>query len=178
MTLWQIVRESDIYNVRCFGELCLSSPKNNTEDLCNEFIEEYIKTVDKFPALFYYGDASGTNRTTQSKEHNFDILERVLKPYLNDNSNRVLNRNPSVVATRDFVNKIYVGGFPIKIIIDEGCKNLIADNEFLKEDADGGKLKTKVKDPLTDGMIEKYGHTADSEIYFLCSAFSSMFEEK
>jgi hypothetical protein len=90
----------------------------------------------------------------------------------------VLNRNPSVVATRDFVNKIYVGGLPIKVIISDRCKNLIADNEFLKEAPDGGKLKVKVKDPVTGSQVEKYGHTADSEIYFLCSAFNGMFEEK
>jgi hypothetical protein len=35
-----------------------------------------------------------------------------------------------------------------------------------------------VKDPVTGSQVEKYGHTADSEIYFLCSAFSGMFEEK
>lgn len=182
MTLWQIERKAEIWEVRCFSELCLASPKNNTEDLCKAVIERFVKPTEskgmKFPGLFFYGDASGTNRTTVSKEHNFDILERVLRKYLNSSSNRVLKRNPSVVATRDFMNKIFADGLPIRIIIDNSCKNLISDFEFLKEDPEGGKLIIHVKDPTTGSTYEKYGHTSDSARYFLCSAFDSLFDKE
>lgn len=182
MTCWQIIREDNIYKVRCFAELCLSSPKNNTEDLCKEFINRFILPVEsrqkKFPGLFFYGDASGKNRSTLGKEHNFDILSRVMKKYLNSGSDRVLKRNPSVVATRDFMNKIFADGLPIVMEIDRSCKNLIADFEFLKEDADGGKLKVKVKDSTTGSMYEKYGHLGDSAIYFMCAAFDTLFDKE
>lgn len=175
MTCWQIVRNKEIFEVRCFDEICLSSPKNNTEDLCNELITKHLSTK-KIPGLFFYGDASGQNRSTLSKEHNFQILERVLKKYLNYNSNRVLKRNPAVVSQRDFMNKIFVDGLPIRILIDESCKRLITDFEFLKEDSDGGKHKTMAKDPNTGSMYEKYGHASDSATYLFISAFDDFFK--
>jgi hypothetical protein len=175
MTCWQIVRNADTFEVRCFDELCLTSPRNNTEDLCKELIRRHLSTK-KINGLFFYGDASGQNRSTQSKEHNFQILERVLAKYLNSNSNRVLKRNPSIVSQRDFVNKIFADGLPITIKIDNGCKALINDFEFMKEAADGGKHKTMAKDPNTGGSYEKYGHTSDSAIYLLISAFNDYFK--
>lgn len=178
MTCWQILRsESGAYQARCFDEICLESPRNNTEDLCKELEYKWLNG-NKNKNLFFYGDASGKNSSTISKEHNYDIFERVLKKYLNSNSNRVLNRNPSVVRTRDFVNKIFAGGLPIEIIIDENCKNLIKDFEFLKEAPDGGKLITKATDKTTGQSFEKYGHTSDSARYFLISAFNGMFESE
>lgn len=175
MTCWQITKDKDIFDVRCFDEICLSSPKNNTEDLCKELITKHLFNK-KISGLFYYGDASGQNRSTQSKEHNFQILERVLKKHLNFNSNRVLKRNPSIVSQRDFMNKIFVDGLPIRIMIDNSCKHLITDLEFLKEDADGGKHKTMAKDANTGSTYEKYGHASDSAIYFFLSAFSDYFK--
>lgn len=175
MTCWQIVRNKELFELRCFDELCLSSPNNNTEDLCTHLIMKHLSTKEP-PATFFYGDASGNNRSTQSKEHNFQIVERVLAKYLNFNSNRVHKRNPSIVATRDFCNKIFVEGLPIRIMIDEGCKHLITDLEFLKEDVDGGKHKTMAKDANTGSTYEKYGHASDSMIYFLISAFDEYFK--
>lgn len=176
MTLWQIIREGPIIRVRCFDEIKLTSPKNNTEALCREVEKRYLKDK-KIQGLYYYGDATGKNRTTSSIEHNYEILERVLKKYLNDNSNRVLRSNPSVSATRDFVNRIFGEGTNIRLEIDENCKTLISDLEFLKEDADGGYLKVKVKDAITGSTYEKYGHMSDNMRYFLVSAFNSLFEE-
>lgn len=178
MTLWQIINNDGIYQVRCFDEICLSSPRNNTEDLCNEFKKKYYDFEEKkFPGLFYYGDASGQTHNTASKEHNFEVLERVLKKLLNQNSNRVMNRNLSVVKTRDFCNKAFIEGLPIRILIDEKCKNFITDLEFMKEAADGGKLKEHATDKQTGQRYEKYGHTSDTFRYFLISAFNSLFEK-
>lgn len=157
MTCWQIINNDGVFTSQCFDELCLKSPKNNTEDLCRELIQKHLSTK-KIPALFYYGDASGNNRSTQSKEHNFQILERVLSKYLNYNSNRVHKRNPAIISTRDFMNKIFVEGLPIKLLIDNSCRNLIADFEFMKESPDGGKMKTMAKDENTGSTYEKYGH--------------------
>lgn len=180
--LYQIERKDNIYYVYQFDELCLESPKNNTEDLCKEFLNKYIYPLErqkkKIPGIFFYGDASGKNRSTLGKEHNFDILERVLKKYLNTNSDRVVKRNPSVVATRDFMNKVFAEGLPIRTLISSKCKNTIADMEFLKEAPDGGKLKKLVKDKNTGSTYEKYGHCSDSSIYFHVSAFESHFESE
>jgi hypothetical protein len=174
MTVWQIDHRDGKFTVKAIDEIALSSPRNKTEDLCREFESRYLK--DKRIPVFYYGDASGKNQSTVSTEHNYDILERVLRKYLNDNSNRVLKRNPSVVASRDFVNKIFANGYNnIEIIIDPKCKKLILDLEFLKEGPDGGKLIEKVKDSVTGQTYEKYGHLSDTLRYLLVSAFSQIY---
>lgn len=174
MTCWQIIQNGKLIDVNCFDEICLSSPHNNTEALCREFEKRYC-IGKKIQGLFYYGDASGRNRSTQSTEHNYETLERVLAKYLNDNSNRVPKSNPSVSATRDFLNRIYAEGTNLRINISEKCKNLISDCEFLKESPEGGKLKVMAKDSNSGTSYEKYGHCADSEIYLLCSAFNTLF---
>lgn len=158
MTCWQILKTEKGYDVRCFDEICLSSPHNNTEQLCLEFKRRYIDFRKEKPSIFYYGDATGSNRTTSSVEHNYQILERVLARHLNSNSNRVSNRNPSVSKTRDFCNKIMAGGFNMNFMVDNKCRNLISDLEFLKEAPDGGKLIVKEKDKNSGQSFEKYGH--------------------
>ncbi len=64
MTCWHIkLAEDGMYDVGCFDEFCLTAPKNNTEDLCNDFKAKYIVPLEakgqRSPGLFYYGDASG-----------------------------------------------------------------------------------------------------------------------
>lgn len=175
MTCWQIIHKEGKYIVNCFDEICLKSPKNNTEDLCKEFERRHLYER-KYP-LFYYGDASGRTSSTLVKDniHNYTIVEQVLRRYLNDNSRRLLKKNPSVVGSRDFMNKIFAGGLPIELNVGDNCKNLISDLEFLKEDADGGKLKEKARDE-SGRSYEKYGHCADSAIYFMVSAFSNFYK--
>lgn len=173
MTIWQIVYNDNKYSVRAIDEIALSSPRNKTEEICKEFERRYL---DKRRPVFYYGDASGKNQSTVSTEHNYQILERVLRKYLSDSSNRVLKRNPSVVGSRDFVNKIFADGFPnIEIVIDPKCKKLILDLEFLKEGPDGGKLIEKAKDPITGQTYEKYGHMSDNMRYLLVKAFENLY---
>jgi hypothetical protein len=170
----QIIYAEEKYIVKIIDELCLDNPKNNTEALCNNLTEEYLFEKDY---LIYYGDASGKNRSTNSIEHNYDVIRRVLHKYINDESNRVLRSNPRVAQSRAFINKILVGGFEnIEIIISDKCKNLIKDLEFLKEAPDGGKLIERIKDERTGQTYEKYGHCSDALTYFLISAFNSYYE--
>ena len=126
---------------------------------------------------FIYGDASGKNRQTVSKEfrHNYEVIEHYLSPILSSDYNRVTRRNPALVKRRDFVNKVLAGGYNITFLIDEDCKNLITDMEFIKESPTGGKLKVVEKDRDTGESYEKLGHTSDSLDYFLCSAFETYF---
>lgn len=54
---------------------------------------------------------------------------------------------------------------------------MIADNEFLKEGPDGGKLIVHETDKITKQKYEKYGHPSDSKRYFLVSAFGGYYEK-
>jgi len=150
---------------RTLKEYCLENPKNNAESLGIEFLYDFSEKIN---GLYYGGDPSSKKRSTLRKgnEHIYDVIEEVLQDYLNSESRRVLRKAPSLPKCRDFFNKMLNGGLEnIKVEIDPGCKNLIADMEFLKEDAKGGYKKTKVRDNITKETYEKYGHCADAWRY-------------
>ncbi len=175
MTLWQIELVKGRYKVRCFAELCLENPHNNTEALCKT---AEAKFGNLFRAgLFYYGDYSGKNGNmmTQEYKHHFDVVDKVLKKYVSNYSDKVIV-NPFVMKRRDFANKMLNGGFNIDIEIDSTCKNTLGDFEFLQVGPDGGKLKKKVTDKSKGMTYEEHGHTSDTFDYFICSAFSNLFD--
>lgn len=161
--------------LRLFREYCLSSPRNSTEDVCSALSSEYGA---KMRGLFYYGDPSGKNRQTVSKEYanNYEVLERKLRKWLNNHSDRVLNNHPAILTSRDFLNNLFAGTYGIDIEIDESLKHLIHDCEYAKEDLNGKMLKPKVKDTLTGQTYEKYGHCLDALRYLVCALLESIYE--
>lgn len=175
MTLWQIEQVQNTYYVRCFDELCLSSPKNNTESLCNEAAAKWGHIMKN--GLYYYGDYSGKNRQTLTAEYrdNYSVLEKVLYKYINNGSDRVIP-NPLVIKRRNFANKVLSGGFPIVVEINSHCKEMIGDFEFLQEGPDGNKAKKRVTDKQRGISYEEHGHTSDTFDCFLCSAFEGYFK--
>ena len=173
MLLFQIKDNGNIKEIRCFDEICLSNPNNKTDKLCRYFLNKY---KDKLNGLFYYGDATGRAASTSSDKHNYDIIKRELRPYLNNYSSRVPFANPFVNARRDFINEIFENKYPLRALIDRKCKKTIADFEFVREDENGNKLKRRIKDKLSEQTYEKYGHTSDAWDYFYCQAFKKYFK--
>jgi len=172
-TLYQVWEENGKTVIGQFDEICLENPKNKTGKLCFEFIKRYGSRVN---GLFYYGDPSGKKSDTRGSEHDYDIVKRVLRKYLNNSSDRVPYKHPPVLKRKDFINELFEGMHPdYELRIDPRCKKSIADFEFVKEDANGKKEKTKVKDPVTGVRYEKYGHTSDSFDYFICMLLKRLF---
>lgn len=170
-TIWQITKENDRYIANCIDEFALKNPENKTEILCRRIKE-------KFPQHCYiYGDATGKKRDTRGMENDYDIIKRELKQQMDNSSMRVPYSNPSVNKTRIFLNKLFYPSYPIDIVINPRCKYLISDIENVKEDADGGMLKTKFHDKTTGQTYEKYGHHLDGMRYFLCEVFKSYFSK-
>lgn len=163
-----------VYFDRYIKEYTLEAPHNNSEDLSNRILLDFQSHKS---GCFIYGDASGKNRQTVSKEfkHNYQVIEYILSPILSSEYNRVTKRNPSLVKRRDFANKIFANGYDIQVEIDHSCKLLITDLEFTKEAPDGGKLKEKVKDNNTGETYEKLGHLGDAFDYKICAAFQNYF---
>ena len=175
ITCWQIIKRDKYWEVRCFDEFCLPSPDNTTKRITERFVhrwKDYLKA-----GVFYYGDPSGTARSTRGRSNDFDIIEDVLRPYLNNYSRRVALAAPKVVARRDFANDIFDKRYDIRILINRKCSKMIADFEYLKEDADGKKMKTRITDPDTKQSYEKYGHTSDSFDYFITEAFKTHYKQ-
>ena len=150
---------------RILQEYCLPNPKNNAESLATEFLIDYAGRVS---GLYYTGDATSNKRSTlrRGNEHIYDVIDEVLGGYLNHHSRKLLKKNPSLSKCRDFFNRMLAGGYDnIVVEIDEKCVNLIADFEFLKEDARGGYKKQRVTDTTTGENYEKHGHCADAWRY-------------
>lgn len=159
--------------VKQINEICLENPRNNTESLCEEFMEQY--PPGSFDSLFVYGDPSGGKKDTRTKEQRTDykIIRNLLKKY--KPHLRVDRAAPRVAARLKFINAIFKRNvFRISIEVNpKTCPKTVADFSFMKEAADGTKLKQKVTE---NGVtFEKYGHCSDAFEYLMCSAFKREF---
>jgi hypothetical protein len=171
--VYQIERVGDVMEERHIDEICLSSPRNNTGALCEEFLSKYPKPA----GLFYYGDPSGKNRDTRGQENDYDIIRNKLRLHLNNASDRVPGKHPSVQKRRDFTNNIFDEVFNIRVKIDPKCCNTINDYLYLKVDVNGKKLKEVVKDKNTGQSYEKYGHCSDADDYFRTQIYDNLYNK-
>lgn len=170
-TMWQVIPGIKS-KVRCIGEYALPNPRNTIEDVCKKFLGEYGHLCEW--GFFYYGDASGKNTTVfKDTRNHFDVIERELRSITSPSSKRVLKANPrhqaigaGTLGRRDFMNACFNSRYNFDLEIDENCKHLIADLEFIKEDANGAKEKLKAE--INGVSCEKYGHHSDSMDYFVC----------
>ena len=108
-------------------------------------------------------------------KHHYEIVAYKLRKYLNNKSDRTLLSNPSVVARRDFVNRIFENKLPIKITISETCHYLISDLMYLKQALDGNKDKSIFTDKETGEKYQKYGHLSDGMDYLLVELFNKYY---
>lgn len=173
-SIWQVFDNNGIWELRAIDEIALENPRNSTEEVCDEFIAKYRNHKT---GLFYYGDASGHNRSTMNKDfkHHYEIVYYKLRKYLVNESDRTLRNNPSLVLRRDFVNKIFEEKLPIRIIIDESCHYLINDYMYVKQAIDGTKDKHIVTDKETGDKYQKYGHLSDSADYLMVELFKTFY---
>jgi hypothetical protein len=166
LCIWQL----DGKEASQIDEICLTTPDNTTRKLCGEFKRKY---QNHKAGVFIYGDPSGRQRTTRDQEGHDDykIIEDELYNY--HAVTRVGTSAPSIVMRGNFINTIFESNFEgIVIKISPKCVHSIADYTYLKEDAEGKKLKKKVKDKQTGASFEEFGHTSDANDYFLTEVFS------
>jgi len=170
--IWQILDlQGDNASVVCIDEILASTPHNSTKGLCRAIKRAYPHHNS---GLFVYGDSSGRHQDTRSEKgvNDWTIIMGELSEYRP--KLRVPSKNPSVVARGNFMNDIFrLDNHPIKLKISPKCTMLINDLLFVKENADGGKLKEK---STVDGVsFEKYGHTSDCMEYFITECFKLQF---
>lgn len=173
-SIWQIENVNGIWELRAIDEIALVNPRNSTEEVCDEFISRY---PNHKTGLFYYGDASGHNRSTMNKDfkHHYEIVEYKLRKYLVNSSDRTLISNPSLVLRRDFVNSLFENKHPIRIVIDEECHYIINDYMYVKQALDGTKDKHIVTDKETGEKYQKYGHFSDNSDYLMVELFKDFY---
>ena len=170
----QVVNVDGIWECRFIDEIALENPRNSTEEVCEEFMMRY---PNHKAGLYYYGDASGHNRTTMNKDfkHHYEVIDFKLRRYLNNGSDRTLISNPQLIARRDFMNLIFEGKLPIRIYFDESCKKMIADMMYTKQALDGGKDKHIVTDKDSGDKYQKYGHFGDLIEYQAVELFKNFY---
>lgn len=176
----QIKIQDKVAEVRWIDEFCFKHPWNTTKAVTNKFYTKYFEELKHNSGLFYYGDASGKQRSTrevdQAIKHDYDVVRSVLKRVLNAGSDRTAKRNPPRLARRDFIIDSLEGSINIVNKFSPKCVELIRDLRYLKQDADGFKWKQEVVDAITGQKYQKHGHTSDAMEYLECRAFSNTFK--
>lgn len=167
---------------RCIKEYCLESPRNSVEDVCRAFDNEFGHLCN--PGFYYYGDSTGrASLPIKDVKDLFKIIERELGHIIYSRSRRLLRSNPrhrstgkGTIGRREFINSLFAGKHNVEILIDESCTNTAKDYEYVKEDANGAKLKEKSK--INGVKCEKYGHCSDADDAVLCWIFGDYAKEK
>ena len=174
-SIWQFERKDDIWWSYCIDEIALENPRNSTEEVCEDILMRYAGHKS---AIYYYGDASGKARSTMNKEfkHHYEIIEYKLRRFLTNGSARMMRQNPSITKRRDFINRIFEDKLPIRILIDESCKLMVADMMYVKQDINGAKDKHIVTDKETGDRYQKYGHLGDNLEYILVEVYNNYYK--
>lgn len=158
---------TDYWQLKVVKEFANVYPSNTAYDLGASFDAEY-----NMPQGFYlYGDASGLKNLgiKDTKTHFHDLIKGLGKSGLNV-SQRVPTQNPryksiapNSLGRKAFINLLFSGQLPVRIIINKDCTNFISDLKYCLQDGNGGLLKKKNKDG-----IEERGHHLDAFQYFVC----------
>lgn len=177
--IWQTeavtIGERKKWITRCVKELCLASPKNTTRHVCIAARNFFTGLKAK---LFIYGDPHGMDEDTRSEQgHNdYKIIQKELRSF--NPSLRIMKKAPNVGKRIEFMNALFAGAIEdIELQIDPSCTKVIDDYQYIKEDEEGGKFKQMWTDPGTGVRSQRYGHTSDSNEYFITYVFNRQFEK-
>ena len=175
INVYQITGDRDKgFKVRQVDEIAGAPPHNYTAGACRLFLAKYRA---HWPGLYIYGDPSGKHQDTRSEQgwNDYDIIYQELKemnPIM-----RVGSSAAPVILRGVFMNRIFSGLVPgIDFKIDSRCHSTIEDYLYIKETADGTKLKEKMKNE-SGVAYEKYGHRSDAGDYFFTECFREEFRQ-
>lgn len=174
VSLWQAAGTT----VYCIDEITGVSPNNKITWVCKEFIRKY---GNHKAGVIICGDA--TSRKDDVKiEHGFNLF-KLIETELKQFTPRIKvgTANPSVIMRKNFINTVMEKQttnnyfMNIAIFIGEHCTKTIIDLQQVKEDREGKKDKSVIKNPNTGITYQPYGHYSDCMDYFLCQYFSKEF---
>lgn len=160
--------ETEAYLIDC---IALKNPDNTTSAMCRE-ITRKLRLWGHNEAVYIGGDATSKKQDVkQEKGHDlFYLIMSELKEF--SPRRAVLNSNPSVRVSADFMNDILAGNIEdLSFLVDKKCGVAIKDYEYTKEDKNGGVDKKTVTDPITKVSYQPYGHFVDLTRYFFCYTF-------
>lgn len=168
ISYWQIdlSKGKHIYQ---FHETCAESP-NNTVRKSAKLCVDYLRSINYSDKIFLHGDAStkASNTFDDEKRCWMDLFVETIQNYGYEVEDHVGKSNPSVSITGEFVNAIWDGQIQdVELSIDENCTNSIEDYMSVQKDVNGGMLKAKVKNKVTQQTYEEHGHLSDNLRYLV-----------
>ena len=169
LSIWQVEGKKATQ----IDEIGLLHPRNTLEETCREFTKRYRHHVG---GLFIYGDRTSKKQDVKlEKGYDFFKLAQKhleqFKPAI-----RLPTKNPSVVMRGNFLNAVFSKNFDgLEINLLNNCVESIKDLNHLKEDSDGTKKKSMIRDPKTGVSYQKYGHYSDTMDYILCEMYKESF---
>lgn len=173
ISAWQL-QQKQITQVK---EFPCKTPDNNAVKSAQKVIK-WLKSIDYSDILYIYGDPSGNNQNVID-ENNRSFFDKFIETLENAGYHchkRVDLGHKQVALTADFVNDIYeLELYGYSIMIGDNCPVSIDDYISVKEDKNGGMLKVKIKDKLTQQTYEPYGHFSDAKRYFIVRLLETEF---
>ena len=167
------IYQADGNNIQQIDEITMEAPKNTLQHVLTEVGKRYMHHEG---GMYIYGDA--TSRKADAKlEKGYNFFTLIVNGLTTFHpQTRVPLANPPVMIRGMFINDLFRGRIPgCQLTIGDNCRKTIEDLRYVKEAADGTKLKEKVKDTRTQVTYEPHGHCSDTLDYFICQYLNSEF---
>ena len=160
-----------------FSETAAENP-NNTVRRSAKLVAERLHKLGYVGKVYLHGDAStkSANNIDEEKRSFHDLFISTINERGYDVEDMIASSNPSVSMSGEFINAIFEGNIPgLSITIGDSCRVSMEDYQSVQKDANGGILKTRVKNKMTMQTYEEHGHFSDTFRYVVCDLMKEEF---
>lgn len=176
ISYWQIDLENGKHLFQ-FYETAAENP-NNTVRRSARLVAERLHKWNYTGKICLHGDAStkSSNNIDDEKRSFHDLFISVLNERGFEVEDMIASTNPSVSMSGEFINAIFDGSIPgLSITIGDKCRVSMEDYQSVQKDANGGILKTRIKNKMTMQTYEEHGHFSDTFRYVVCDLMKEEF---
>ena len=177
ISYWQIDLENGGKRLWQFNETTAENP-NNTVRKAARIVADRLHGFGYTGKVYLHGDAStkSANNIDDEKRSFHDLFISTLNERGVEVEDVIGNSNPSVAMSGEFINAIFDGSIPgLSITIGDKCRVSMEDYQSVQKDANGGILKTRVKNKMTMQTYEEHGHLSDTFRYVVCDLMKEEF---
>lgn len=177
ISYWQLDYENGGKHLWQFCETAAENP-NNTVRRSAKLVAERLRKLNYSGKVYLHGDAStkSANNIDEEKRSFHDLFISTLGEKGFEVEDMIASSNPSVSMSGEFINAIFEGNIPgLSIAIGDNCRVSMEDYQSVQKDANGGILKTRVKNKMTMQTYEEHGHFSDTFRYVVCDLMKEEF---
>ena len=175
ISYWQIDYENG-KNLRQFEETPAENPNNTVRRAAKLVAKRLLK--NNVTKVYLHGDActKSANNIDEEKRSFHDLFISSLNANGVEVEDVIGKSNPSVAMSGEFINAILEGTIQgLSITIGDNCRVSMEDYMSVQKDANGGILKTRVKNKMTMQTYEQHGHFSDTFRYVVCDLMREEF---